>query len=385
MVLTEQLRFVKKIDRQHDDAFAKKGAKIGNSINIRKPVKYAIRSGATYSAGDTTETQSTLTLDKQRGVDMEFTSQELTLDLDDFSRRIIKPAMASLASYIDADALSMYQAVSNQVGTPGTTPATAAVILSAGKILNHEACPESDRQMLIDPDAQAALVNALSSLQNPARDIGRQYTSGEMAEALGFMFGMTQNINTHTVGAHGGTPVINGASQTGSSLVTDGWTASAAILKKGDIFTIANVYAAVNPTGGNARTLTYLRQFVVTADTSADGSGNATIPIYPAIAATGTAQTVSALPADGAAITVAGTASTAYPINLGFHEEAFTLGTADLEVPRGVDMAHREVHEGISMRIVRQYDVTDDKYKTRVDVIYGFVAQRPELAIRLIG
>jgi hypothetical protein len=213
------------------------------------------------------------------------------------------------------------------------------------------------------------------------------------------------NIKNHTVGSKAGTPLINGASQNvlitdtvatigavkdynAQTLITDGWTASSAIFKAGDVFTIAGVYA-VNPVPGEGTTgktvMPYLQQFVVLEDISADGSGNATPKISPAIITSGAYQTVSAAPADGAAIVVMGTAATAYPQNMLFHEDAFTLVTAPLEMPDGAAWKERENADGISMRLVKDYDITNDVDIIRIDVLYGWTAVYPDLAARLWG
>ena len=205
-----------------------------------------------------------------------------------------------------------------------------------------------------------------------------------MGTAVGFEWYMDQNVNTHTVGPLGGTPLVNGSTATGATtLVTDGWTASAAArLKKGDIFTIAGVNH-VNPQ--SRQSTGTLQQFVVTADVSSDGSGNLTAAISPAIKTTTAFQTVDALPADNAAITVLGAASTQSPTGLAHHKDAFTLAMADLPLPKGTDMAARVSDDqlGMSIRLVRDYDITNDKFPCRLDVLYGWATLRPELACRI--
>ncbi len=205
-----------------------------------------------------------------------------------------------------------------------------------------------------------------------------------MGRAAGFNWSMDQNVRTHTVGAHGGTPLIAGGSQSGSSITTDGWTNSAAILKKGDIITFAGVYG-VNPQ--NRQSYGALRQFVVTADVTASGAGLATIPIFPALTASGAFQTVTAAPADNAAIVVLGTASTSGILNLAFHRDAFVLGCADLMLPQGVHQAARvsDPDLGMSIRMVRAYDINNDKFPCRLDILYGWKSIYPELACRVHG
>lgn len=386
-ILKNNLSFTNSANKEYSKEFAVSGAKIGASVNVRKPNRYTVRSGATLSTQDTSEQSVTVTLDSQKGVDVNFTSQELTLSLDDFSKRILEPAMATIANEIDKDGLALYTDIYNQVGTPGTTPSSASDILSVGQRLDEMAAPrDNNRYLTVNPAANASLVNGLSGFYNPQTDIARQYRRGIMGmNVLGFRdVAMDQNIQVHTVGAHGGTPLINGTTADGAtSLVTDGWDLSVTgLLKKGDVITVAGVYA-VNPQ--SRQSTGQLMQFVVTADVDSDGAGAATIPISPTITASGAYQNVSALPADNAAITVAGTAGAEYPINIGCHKDAFTLATADLLLPGGVDFAAREVYDGISMRIIRQYDINNDQFPCRIDVLYGWKAVYPELACRLIG
>ena len=386
-VLENNLTFAKGVNREYDDKFGVAGAKIGTTLNIRKPARYVGRTGAAIGVEDHTETQVALALDTQFGVDVSFTSQELSLSIDEFSDRIIKPAMAAIANKIDRDGLTMaYQSTYNAVGTPGTTPATAAVILAAGAKMDFEAAPrDGQRSLVIDPLANASMVDVLKGLFQSSEKIADQYEQGNMGLAFGYKWSMDQNVVNHTVGPLGGTPLVNGASQTGASLITDGWTAAAASrLKKGDVFTIANVYA-VNPQ--NRQSTGQLRQFVVTADVSSDGSGNATIGISPSIVTSGAFQNVNAGPADNAAITVLGAASTITPQNIAFHKDAFVLGSADLLLPKGVDMASRSASKkvGLSVRMVRQYAISTDAFPCRFDVLYGYKALYPELACRVCG
>lgn len=385
-VLENNLTFAKGVNRNYDDKFAIEGAKIGDTLNIRKPARYVGRSGATLSVEDHTETSVPLQLGTQFGVDVQFTSKDLQLSLDDFSTRFIKPAMATVANKIDLDGLALYKDVFNAVGTPGTVPSAFLTYLQAAAKMDYEAAPRDGlRSLVIDPTAQATIVDTLKGLFQSGDQIMNQYEQGNMGQAAGFKWSMDQNINVHTVGPLGGTPVVNGASQTGSSLVTNGWTAAAAVrLKKGDVFTIANVFA-VNPQ--TRQSTGQLRQFVVTADTSSDASGNATIPIYPAITTSGAFQTVTASPANSAAITVLGSANTLSPAHLAYHRDAFCLGMADLPLPGGVDMASRvsDNQLGVSVRMVRAYDINNDRFPCRLDVLYGWKTIYPELACRIMG
>ena len=385
MVLENNLTFTKGVNRQYDSRFGVEGAKIGTVLNVRKPPRYVGRTGATLSVEDATETQVAVTLDTQFGVDINFSSEDLALKIDDFSKRFITPAVATIANKIDNDGLGLYTAIYNTVGTPGTTPNALLTYLQAGVKLDDNAAPmDGGRTVCITPLMQATIVDALKGLFQQSSAIASQYQRGQMGTAVGFEWYMDQNVNTHTVGPLGGTPLVNGSTATGATtLVTDGWTASAAArLKKGDIFTIAGVNH-VNPQ--SRQSTGTLQQFVVTADVSSDGSGNLTAAISPAIKTTTAFQTVDALPADNAAITVLGAASTQSPTGLAHHKDAFTLAMADLPLPKGTDMAARVSDDqlGMSIRLVRDYDITNDKFPCRLDVLYGWATLRPELACRI--
>lgn len=415
-ILTNNLQFTKRINKQYSKNFNNKEYKIGDTINIRKPARYTVRKGRTMATQDHVETLVPLTITDQAGVDISFTSADLSLRLDDFSERVLEPAIVGIANQIDFEALQMYREVYNSVGTPGTTPNSSLVYLQAGGRLDEEATPrDKSRTVCFNPDAQVSTVDALKGLFQSSEKIASQYEEGEMGTALGFKFFMSQNVNVHTVGPLGGTPAVNGANQVGFSLVTNGWTAAAAArLKRGDVFTIAGVFA-VNPQ--TRQSTGKLRQFVVTADVSSDGAGNATIPIYPAIIPVGLVgtssllqpnnpaisgnpgfgpdalvnlaayATVMASPGNGALLTVLGTANTAYPQNLAYHKDAFVMGSVELPMPKGVDFAARESDEqtGLSIRIVRAYDINNDAFPCRLDILYGFKAVYPELATRIWG
>lgn len=387
-VLENNLTFAKGVNREYDDQFAIGGAKIGDTLNVRKPARYVGRTGATLAVEDHTETSVPVQLDTQFGVDINFTSKELTLSIDEFSDRIIKPAMAVVANKIDSAGLLMaYQSTYNSVGTAGTIPTALKTYLQAGAKMDYEACPrDGQRSLVIDPSAQVEIVDSLKGLFQSSSEIKSQYETGNMGMAGGFKWSMDQNIYSHTVGPLGGAPLVNGVpAQGATTLVTDAWTAAAAArLKKGDVFTIANVYA-INP---QSRVSTgQLRQFVVTADVSSDGAGNATIPISPAIASTGALATVNAMPADNAPLTIMGAASTVTPQHLAYHKNAFTLACADLVLPQGVDKAARVSDKklGLSARMVRQYDIVNDKFPCRFDILFGWKALYPELACRIFG
>lgn len=383
-VLHSKLVYCKTINREYDSRFAKTGAKIGETLQIRLPQQYTVRSGRVMNVQDSTDTKVDLVVSDQRGVDLSFSASDRLMSLDQFRENHLNSAMSRLAAELDFLCMQdAYRDTWNQVGAPGTTPAAALVWLQAGQKLDEYLCPSDDmRFTCMDPAAQAATVNGLTGLFQDSTLIAKQYRRGRMGMGLGFDHAMSQNVNKHTVGTDAGTPLTNGAGQTGASLITDGWTNSTAALKQGDIFTIAGVNG-VNPE--TKQDLGTLQQFVATADGTADGSGNLTIAISPTITLTGAYQTVAALPGDGAAIVVAGTGLATYPINMAYHKDSFTLVTADLEIPRGQHEAYRAQKDGISMRVVTGYDIVNDLFPTRVDIFFGKKLIRPELSCRVIG
>ena len=384
--------------------FAQTGAKIGSTINIRKPNRYYIRRGSAMQTQNTQEVYVPLTLTTQYGTDISFSSVELTLSLDDFSKRILTPAMARISSAIDQDGCAQYGNIYNFVGTANTTPGAnsnstgmatttaPSIYLNGGSWLDMMATPrDENRRVIINPVAMAQSVAGLSGLFQDSEAIGSQYRKGVLGYALGFEFAMDQNVNTLTVATHAGSAnaVVNGANQTGSNLATNGWTAKSAILNANEIIQLAGVYA-VNPE--NQQSTGFLQNFTVLANASSDANGAATLSISPSIIvanqttgnpATGT---VTISPAANAAITLSsGAANGTYPQNLAYHQDAFTFATADLELPQGVDFAARENYDGVSMRIIRAFDITNDQFPCRIDVLGGWATLRPEMAVRILG
>jgi hypothetical protein len=288
---------------------------------------------------------------------------------------------------VDADVANAYKSIFNTVGTPGTTPATALVLLQAQQKLNESAAPMSPRYATVNPAANAGLVNGLSGFFNPVGTISRQFKTGMMGEGvLGYdEMNMSQSIVNHTTGSRAGTILVNGAvsTQGQATISLDGLTGATDTVTVGDVFTIAGVFA-VNP---QTRLSTgSLQQFVVTAAQTGVSNALANVAISPPMYTSSNAlATIDAFPADNAAVTFVGVASTTYPQNLVYHKNAITLATADLLLPQGVDMVSRQVHNGISMRIVRDYDINNDRMPCRVDVLYGFNTIRPPMACRIWG
>ncbi len=375
-ILHQKLTFVGSINRQYDSSFAQSGAKIGDTLRIRLPNQYTVRTGATIGVQNTTETKVDLAVSTQKGVDMNFTSAELTLDLDDFSRRILEPAMAVLASNIEADALgTMYKDVYNTVNNVSSA-ITYANILAGRRKLQDNLTPDGDRTALLTSNDMANLVSAFSTLFNAAPEISRQYREGMVGKAAGFDFMETSHLTNFQNGARVATTYLtnSGTAQTGSSLIVDTGTGA---MVPGDVFTIADVYA-VHPETKVSTGI--LQQFVVTA---AFGGGGGTISISPEIIASGARQNVSNGAADNKALTFVGAASTTYGQSMVYHKDAFTFATADLVMPKGVDFAAREVYDGISIRVVRQYDINNDAFPCRLDVLYGYKTIRAQLAARI--
>lgn len=379
--------------------YKKEFVKVGSSVNIRKPVKFYTADGATRVNQDVEETNTSITVDQRKHVSWKFSTQDLTLTVAEYSERYIKPAMITLANTVDKSLAGLYKDVWNHVGTPGTTPANFAALGLAGQRLDEMSVGDDMRKGILNPAAAWSVASSQTALymQDKAKTA---YEKAKLAEIAGFDLYKSQNILNHTVGAHGGTPKVNGASQNttyaasggtnSQSLVTDGWTNSiTGILKAGDVITIAGVYA-VNPVPGEGTTgktvMPYLQQFTVLADANSGAStGPATLTISPAIITSGPYQTVSAAPADNADITVVGTASTAYAQNLMYHKNAFALVTCPLEMPDGAAFKARESHNGLSVRVVKDFNIDTDEDIIRLDILYGIKAIYPDLATRLTG
>lgn len=387
MVLKNSLQFTRYVTRSYDERYGVEGAKIGTILNIRKPPRYIGRRGQAMQIEDITEQFVPLALNTQYGCDIQFSTADLKLSIDNFRERIIVPQIATVANMIDADGMALYSQVWNSVGTPGTVPNDMLTYLNAGVKLDNNGTPrDGQRSVVFGAQMQATLVDALKALFQSSEKIRQQYDDGEMGTAMGFKFSMDQNTVTHTVGTYVGTPLVNGANQNNTtSLVTDGWTAGD-FVNVGDIFTIASVYA-VNPQ--NRVSTGQLQQFTVTAiDGVATGGGAMTISFLPAIISAGQFQTVDSVPADNAALTVwagAGSSAKQTPQGLAFHKQAFAFATADLPLPGGVDMAARAVDPdlGISMRLVRAYNISSDMLPCRLDVLGGWATLRAELAARI--
>ena len=385
-ILENNLVITRNVNRQYDDSFAVEGAKIGSTLRIRLPDRALVTDGAALQVQDDNEQFTTLTVANQKHIGVNFTSAELTMQLDDFAERVLKPRISQLASSIDADVANAYKAIYASVGTPGTTPSTSLVLLQAQQKLNENAAVMSPRYATVNPAANAGLVEGMKGLFNPTDTVSRQFKNGMMGTGvLGFdEVNMSQSIKVHTTGSRTGTILVNETITTqGQATITLDGFSSGTTVTVGDVFTIANVYA-VNPQ--TRESTGSLQQFVVTVAQAASGVDMASMAISPPIYTSASAlATVDSFPANNAAVTFLGSASTAYPQNLVYHKDAITFASADLLLPQGVDMAARAVHNGISLRVVRQYDINNDRLPCRIDVLYGFSTIRPQMGCRIWG
>ncbi|NBU32881.1 MAG: hypothetical protein EBS36_06930 [Actinobacteria bacterium] len=382
-ILENNLVLTRNVNRQYDDSFAVEGAKIGSTLRIRLPDRALVTDGAALQVQDDNEQFTTLTVASQKHIGVNFTSAELTMQLDDFAERVLKPRISQLASSIDADVANAYKSIGNTVGTPGTTPATSLVLLQAQQKLNENAAVMSPRYATVNPAANAGLVEGMKGLFNPTDTVSRQFKNGMMGMGvLGFdEVNMSQSIKQHTTGTRIATGNTTGAAVTteGSSTLTL-TVGSGETITVGDVFTIADCYA-VNPQ--TRESTGSLFQFVALA--SSTSTTTATVTVAPMYSATHALATMLTLPATAKAVVFVGAASTQYPQNLVYHKDAITFATADLLLPQGVDMAARAVHNGISLRVVRQYDINNDRMPCRIDVLYGFSTIRPQMACRIWG
>jgi len=401
-ILENELGVINKMYRAHEEEFSStvNGYKKGDTISIRRPADFTIRSGATMSAQDVIEGKTTLVVDQQIGIDFQFTSTDLTLKVEDMAERIIKPAMCRIANELASDVLiQMYRGTYNLVGTQGTRVDSFSDFSKAPERMDEMAIPSDNRHAILCPSDFWGLVGSQTALYAPSL-VGSAYRSGDLGDLGGLATMMSQVTPAHTVGPLGGTPLVNGPTQNVSydtaknawtqSLITDGWTAAAASrVKAGDVFTI---YAAgtsgaklkmVNPKTKVATAID--QQFVVVSDGSSDGSGNLTLTISPPIITSGPYQTVNVAPADNAGLVFDGTASTAYRQNLAFHKNAMALAVVPMEMPPAAYGGTRQSYKNLSVRLIPTYDATNDISKWRLDLLYGRKLIDPRLTVRFAG
>ena len=385
-ILENNLVITRNVNRQYDDSFAVEGAKIGSTLRIRLPDRALVTDGAALQVQDDNEQFTTLTVSSQKHIGVNFTSAELTMQLDDFAERVLKPRISQLASSIDADVANSYKYIGNTVGTPGSTPSTSLVLLQAQQKLNENAAVMNPRYATVNPAANAGLVEGMKGLFNPTDTISKQFKNGMMGMGvLGFdEVNMSQSIKQFTTGsrtATGGTLSAAVTAEGATTIAITGAGANATV-KIGDVFTVADCFA-VNPQ--TRESTGSLFQFVAAADVTLSGAGAGNITVSPMYSANHALATVDVLPQSGKAVVFVGAASTQYAQNLVYHKDAITFATADLLLPQGVDMAARAVHNGISLRVVRQYDINNDRMPCRIDVLYGYNVIRPQMGVRLWG
>jgi hypothetical protein len=382
-ILENNLVLTRNVNRQYDDSFAVEGAKIGSTLRIRLPDRALVTDGAALQVQDDNEQFTTLTVASQKHIGVNFTSAELTMQLDDFAERVLKPRISQLASSIDADVANAYKYIGNSVGTPGTTPSTSLVLLQAQQKLNENAAVMSPRYATVNPAANAGLVEGMKGLFNPTDTISKQFKNGMMGTGvLGFdEVNMSQSIKQHTTGSRAATGTVTAAAVTSEGASTLTLTVgSGETIAVGDVFTIADCYA-VNPQ--TRESTGSLFQFVALSSSTA--TTTATVTVAPIYSANNALATVNALPGNNKAVVFVGAASSQYAQNLVYHKDAITFATADLLLPQGVDMAARAVHNGISLRVVRQYDINNDRMPCRIDVLYGYNTIRPQMGCRIWG
>jgi hypothetical protein len=385
-ILENNLVLTRNVNRQYDDSFAVEGAKIGSTLRIRLPDRALVTDGAALQVQDDNEQYTTLSVASQKHIGVNFTSAELTMQLDDFAERVLKPRISQLASSIDADVANAYQTIGNTVGTPGTTPSTSLVLLQAQQKLNENAAVMSPRYATVNPAANAGLVEGMKGLFNPTDTVSKQFRNGMMGTGvLGFdEVNMSQSIKVHTCGsrdATAATTVKTTVATQGQSTIVLTQGSVVTTIAAGDVFTVADCYA-VNPQ--TRETTGSLFQFVALSAATAV-AGDWTVTVAPIYTSAHALATVNSFPTAAKTVTFVGTASTQYAQNLVYHKDAITFATADLLLPQGVDMAARAVHNGISLRVVRQYDINNDRMPCRIDVLYGYSTIRPQMACRIWG
>jgi hypothetical protein len=385
-ILENNLVLTRNVNRQYDDSFAVEGAKIGSTLRIRLPDRALVTDGAALQVQDDNEQFTTLTVASQKHIGVNFTSAELTMQLDDFAERVLKPRISQLASSIDADVANSFATIGNSVGTPGITPATSAVLLAAQQKLNENAAVMSPRYATVNPAANAGLVEGMKGLFNPTDTISKQFKNGMMGTGvLGFdEINMSQSIKQFTTGTRDAIGGSLSAAVTAEGAITIAITGAGNgdTVKAGDVFTVNGCFA-VNPQ--TRESTGSLFQFVSLTNVTLDGAGAGNITVAPIYSANHALATVSSLPGNGQAVVFVGASGGQYAQNLVYHKDAITFATADLLLPQGVDMASRQVHNGISLRVVRQYDINNDRMPCRIDVLYGYSTIRPQMACRVWG
>lgn len=374
------------------------GYRKGSELTIHLPNKYRTKDGSTIDTVGVQESSTTISVDVHKHVAMDFLETDLTLNIEEFSKKYTRPATAALGNIVDLLGCAEYKNLYNLVGSAGTTPSTFGVLADCATRMDNEAVPREDRLCCFSPKAHWSMADGELKSVFQQNIVDRLLRKGFIGNFALMDFFMSQNIQNHTVGtwSTGSTGVMNGATAEGAiSLVTDGWAVSTAILNQGDVFTIAGVYG-VNPVSGQVWEGNELRQFVATADVTSDASGNATIPISPKIYSSAAGednlpyQTVGSLPANGAALTVVGTEATTYPQNVAFHPDAFALTMVPFARPKsaGKSVLWEQASDpqlGVSITLCQAFDIQSYLEYTRLDILFGWDTVRPELGVRITG
>ena len=392
--LKNNMVFGNLVHREYKEEFVK----VGDTVNIRRPVKFVTSDGAQRVNQDVEEGAVNIRMDQRKHVSWKFSTQDMTLVVDKYVERYVKPAMITLANTVDRSVAGLYSQLWNSVGTPGTTPANFAALASGAQRLDEMAVADDMRFAALNPAAKYAIASDQTRLLQ-AEMVKGAYKKASIGEIASFDTYSTNNVVNHITGALAGTPLVDGPDQdvtynasadtNSQTLMIDGADPTVTgFAKAGDVFTIAGVFA-VNPVpgeGGMGKTvMPYLQEFTVLADADTSGSGAASLTIAPAIITEGPYQTVSGAPADNAALTFRGAPTTAYPQNILAHRNALALVTCPLETPDGVAFKGRESYDGLSVRIVKDYDIDTDEEIIRADILFGIRAIYPELGGRLWG
>lgn len=392
--LKNTLSFTMSVNRQYNKLFQSQGTKPGVTINIRKPPLFSGRRGQRAVPEGITDNTVPLTINTQYGQDVAISSQEEALNLQDYSEQVVQPAVDKIAQMIDSDGLFLaYQEVPDFVGVPGSPATLNSTFIAAGTTLSDNSVPTGKlRYAVVNPSTEGGLVGTQATQFNNQADVSEQNREGAMGRAFGLSFGMDQNVYTHTVGALGGAALVNvsgGVADGATSVAFDGGSNNVTgYYKKGDSISFALAYK-VNLM--SKVTLTTLKRFCVAADCDTNGSGQGTVYLTEAIRLTGAYQNVSALPADNAAITCFGHASTYAGLTsaqcLAYHRDLITFATVDLYVPRGAEMGARANSEdlNLSVRHIRYMDYKEDQLVDRFDVLGGWKVLRPEMGCRILS
>ena len=357
-----------RVHREYKEEFSK----VGGTVSIRKPVKFVASDGATRVPQDVNEATIPFVINKRKHVSWSFSSQDLTLSIEEYSKRYIAPAGIALANQVDADLCDLYKDIHNATGVAGTTAATFKAFAGAGAELNRFAVPMDSRALVLDTDAELNAADVLKGLNNPSMVEGavRDIATGRIGNMTTFM---DQNIKTHTAGSANASYDVNGSDQTGSSINVD--TGSGTLLE-GDLITFASVYS-VNPV--SRQSTGDLKKFTIVSTTG--GATVTNVVISPSIITEGAYQNVTNAPADGDDLVLTAT----HQANLAFHRNAFGLVVVPLEMPDGAPFKARQTADNLSIRVVKDFDIDTDEDIIRLDILYGVKAIYPEFGVRMLG